>query len=191
MERSFLSALLASSVLVLAVAPSARADEPAASPTVAQNAVPSSTVAQTTTPSGGSGAKGNTDRWWENPPVEKRDNATRVTLLAVGGGLAGLGALAMLGSGITWLVAAGESLALDDECYDKLCYEDSRGGEALERARDAERGAGITFGIGLPVMTAGFVMMLFGAGMGSQRSLEFSPTVGADGTGGLSVRGQF
>lgn len=147
-------------------------------------------VAQAASPTHGSGPKAE-ERWWEDPPVQERDKTARITLTAVGGGLAGLGALAMLGAGITWLVAAGESTVLDDECPNKICYEDSRGGEALERARDAERGAGIVFGIGFPVMTAGFVMMLFGAGLSDKRTgVAVLPAVDAEG-GGLIVEAKF
>jgi hypothetical protein len=133
-------------------------------------------------------------RWWEDPPVERRSSSSRITLTAVGGGLAGLGALTMLAAGITWLVAAGESFALDDECPNKLCYENSRGGDALERARDAEAASGILVGIGMPLMTSGFIMMLFGAGMadgGAERaSVRVAPVVAQDGSG-LKLEARF
>jgi len=131
------------------------------------------------------------DRWWDNPPVVRESSGTKVTLKAVGGGLAGLGGLALLGASIAWLVSLGEASVLDEECFDNICYEDSRGGQALVRARDARTAAGITAGIGFPVMVSGFVVMLFGAGMTEESaSVRVTPTVAADGSG-LSLEARF
>src|SRR5512134_2411952 len=94
------------------------------------------------------------------------DRAPRTPLAIAGSVCAGLGGATLMAAGITWLVAAGESMALDDECPNKICYTGTRGGDAYERARDAERGADILVGIGAPVMGAGIMMLLYAAALG-------------------------
>jgi hypothetical protein len=132
------------------------------------------------------------DRWWEHPPLRSENESTGAVLRVVGGGLAGLGGLGLLGASITWLVAAGERLALNNECYDKICYEDSPGGDTLVRARDAERAAGIVFGLSVPVLATGLVLVLVGSGLKPQSNptLRVAPVVGPKGSG-LTMEARF
>lgn len=187
MTTSTLSRLAFMVVVVLGLGLSASSSEAQTATGVTRGAAPPSAAPQPP-PRGPS----TSDRWWENPPVEQKSSGTKVALKSIGGGLAGLGALALLGASITWMVALGEAEALDDECYDYDCYENSRGGEALVRARDAEKGAGIVAGIGVPVLVSGLVVLLFGAGMDDRdsASVHVAPTVASEG-GGLTLEARF
>jgi hypothetical protein len=112
--------------------------------------------------------------------------------LATGGTvLAGLGALAIIAAGVSWLAAAGNAAKLDDECPDKICYEGTPGGDALEDARDAEKAAGVLVGVGTPVLAGGLVLLLFSKSLASSDApVRALPAVGQGFAGG-AIQGRF
>src|ERR1044071_3955716 len=59
-------------------------------------------------------------------------------LTITGTSLAGLGGATIMASGICWLVAAGSTAHLDEDCPNKTCVEGSPGAHSLETARDAK-----------------------------------------------------
>lgn len=80
-----------------------------------------------------------------------------------GGVVMGLGLLALLGAGITGIVAAAEASRLDDQCPGKVCFEGSRGADTLQSTKDTALAADWLVGIGAPVTASGVVMMLYSA----------------------------
>lgn len=122
-----------------------------------------------------------------------QSGSARTPLVIAGSVLTGLGAATLLAAGITWTVAAGESLELDDECPDNVCYTGTPGGDAYEHAKDAEYAADVLVGIGAPVTGAGVALLLYAAGLGSSGSkmqIRTTPLLGQQG-GGLRVQGVF
>ena len=117
----------------------------------------------------------------------------RTPLIIAGSVFTGLGAGTLLAAGITWTVAAGESLSLDDECPDQVCYTGTRGGDAYERAHDAEYAADVLVGIGAPITGAGVIMLLYAAGLGGPSGkIPFRPSpMFTAGGGGLTLEGAF
>src|SRR5262249_12113573 len=104
------------------------------------------------------------------PPPPHRGSAK--VPLAVGGSVAaGLRALTLVPAGITWLVAASESLTLSNECPNHECVEGTTGGDNYVTARDAGRGANILAGIGTPLLATGIVLLLFSSATGPRRSV--------------------
>jgi hypothetical protein len=106
-------------------------------------------------------------------------SSAKAPLAITGGALMGLGGLTMIAAGITYLVAWGDSRALDDECPNQVCIEGTRGGDSLERAKDASDAADILAGIGAPVFGTGLVLLLYSAALGGEKTsrLRASPSV--------------
>jgi hypothetical protein len=124
------------------------------------------------------------------PPRPKRDGGGSA-LLITGSVFVGVGSLSIMASGIAWTVAAAEASKLDSECSGKVCVEGTAGAESLDTARDAKSASIVLFAIGLPVTTAGFVLMLYSGGLSERRrSVSVAPTVGPGG-GGARLRMSF
>lgn len=77
--------------------------------------------------------------------------------------LLGLGLATLFAAGVTGIVAAAEAGRLGDNCPGKICYEGTRGGDALNTARDAAYAADWLIGIGAPVTASGTILMLYSA----------------------------
>jgi hypothetical protein len=120
----------------------------------------------------------------EPPPPKPRSGAAQ-TVELTGYLLTGLGTLTLLASGIVWLNAAAIASRLDDECPNNRCVEGSDGAESLESARDAEQAADVLVGISLPVITAGFVMIMYTGGFSKRKmAIHAAPVVSARSAGG-------
>jgi hypothetical protein len=104
-------------------------------------------------------------------------------LMVTGTVLAGLGGATIMASGICWLVAAAEASRLDDECPNKVCVEGSSGERSLETARDAKSASIVLFAIGLPVTSAGLVLLLYTDPRDRRKTLRLSPSVGPERAG--------
>jgi len=105
------------------------------------------------------------------------------TLMVTGTVLAGLGGATIMASGICWLVAAGSASHLDQDCPNKVCVEGSTGERSLQTARDAKSASIVLFAIGLPVTTAGTVLLLYVDPRDKRRSIMLSPRVGPERAG--------
>ena len=106
-------------------------------------------------------------------------------LLSTGAVLMGLGIMTLFGSGVAGIVAAVEASQLGEECPNKVCYEDTRGGRSLARARDAALASDWLLGIGAPVTASGVVLMLYSAVVDRYgRVVSPSPVFSASPTGG-------
>ena len=97
---------------------------------------------------------------YTDPEVYRGTRAARIGLAAGGASLLGLGALTMLASGITWLVAWGESRNLDENWPNQQCMVGTEGGDALERSRDAADASEVLIAIGAPTFSVGLVMLV-------------------------------
>jgi hypothetical protein len=121
--------------------------------------------------------------------VYRGTRAARIGLAAGGASLLGLGALTMLASGITWLVAWGESRDLEDECPNQQCMVGTEGGDALETSRDAADASEVLLAIGAPTFSVGLVMLVVMATLPRTRTAGAPRTPGvAVDPNGLSVR---
>jgi hypothetical protein len=80
-----------------------------------------------------------------------------------GGVVLGLGLAVLFGAGVTGIVAAAETSRLGDNCPNKVCYEGTRGADALNTARDAAYAADWLIGIGAPVTASGTILLLYSA----------------------------
>jgi hypothetical protein len=119
------------------------------------------------------------------PPAPRPRSDAAKTLATTGFVLTGLGALTMMASGIVWLNAASHSARLDDECPNETCVEGTSGADSLESARDSERAADILLGISLPVLTAGFVLVIYTGGLNKRTvAIRAAPAVSARRAGG-------
>jgi hypothetical protein len=119
------------------------------------------------------------------PTVRSTAERPRAPLAIAGGALAGVGVLTLFAAGITWLVAAGESLKLEDECPNHRCYTGTPGGDSYETARDTAQATDVLVGIGAPVMGAGLVMLLYAAALGPSRPpMQPAPEIGLRRRGG-------
>jgi hypothetical protein len=119
------------------------------------------------------------------PEAPKREGRGISSLALTGTLLSGLGGGTLMASGIVWIVAASEASRLDDECPGKRCVEGTTGGDSLERARGAQKAAGILFGIGFPMTTAGLVCFLYTGSLGKKKaSVSVAPQVTPRGAGG-------
>jgi hypothetical protein len=119
------------------------------------------------------------------PPPPRPSSSMKPTFMITGYSLVGLGTLTLMASGIVFLAAAGAAGRLDEECPNKRCVEGSEGADALERARDGEQAADVLVGIALPVMTAGFVLVLYSGGFQKSRTtVRVAPSVTARSAGG-------
>jgi hypothetical protein len=119
------------------------------------------------------------------PPPPRPGSSMKPTFMITGYSLIGLGTLTLMASGIVFLTAAGAAGRLDDECPQKRCVEGSEGADTLERARDGEQAADVLVGIALPVMTAGFVLVLYSGGFQKSRTtVRVAPSVTARSAGG-------
>jgi len=125
------------------------------------------------------------------PPPPKPGSSMKPTFMITGYSLIGLGTLTLMASGIVYLTAAAAAGRLDEECPNKRCVEGTEGADALDTARDTEQAADILVGIALPVMTAGFVMVIYSGGFQKSRTtVRVAPAVTARSAGG-SVGGSF
>jgi hypothetical protein len=111
---------------------------------------------------------------FEPPPPPKRSAAGKAIEIT-GLALTGVGTLTIMAAGITGLVASAEASRLDDECPNKRCVEGTPGGDSLESARDSARATEILLGIGLPVLTAGFVLMIYSGGFKKRPAVAITP----------------
>ena len=119
------------------------------------------------------------------PPPPKPGSGMKPTFMITGYSLIGLGTLTLMASGIVYLTAASAAGRLDDECPNKRCVEGTEGADTLERARDGEQAADILVGIAFPVMTAGFVMVIYSGGFQKSRTVvRVAPAVTARSAGG-------
>jgi len=115
----------------------------------------------------------------------KREGRGMSSVALAGTLLTGLGGGTLMASGIVWIVAASEASRLDDECPDKRCVEGTTGGDSLERARGAQKAAGILFGIGFPMTMAGVVCFLYTGSIGKRKaSVSVAPQISSRGAGG-------
>jgi hypothetical protein len=113
------------------------------------------------------------------------------TLAAGGAVLGGLGMLAMLAAGISWITAASNAARLDTECPQNICYEGTPGGDALETARDAEVAASVLTGVGMPLLAGGLVLVVFSRSLSSSEPpVRALPAVGQGFAGG-AILGRF
>jgi hypothetical protein len=111
---------------------------------------------------------------FEPPPPPKRTPAGKAIEIT-GLSLTGVGTLTVMAAGITGLVAWGASSRLDDECPNKRCVEGTTGADSLETARDSARATEVLLGIGLPVLTAGFVLMIYSGGFKKRPAMAIAP----------------
>jgi len=119
------------------------------------------------------------------PPPPKPGSSMKPTLMITGYSLIGLGTFTLMASGIVYLTAASAAGRLDEECPNKRCVEGTEGADALDTARDAEQAADILVGIALPVMTAGFVLVIYSGGFQKSRTtVRVAPAVTARSAGG-------
>jgi hypothetical protein len=114
------------------------------------------------------------------PPKRQKEGSP---VMIVGTAVAGLGGATIMAAGICWLVAATSASRLDEDCPNKTCVEGSTGARSLETARDAKSAAIVLFAIGLPVTTAGTVMLLYADPRDRRRTLGVAPRVGPDRAG--------
>jgi hypothetical protein len=94
----------------------------------------------------------------------------------------------LLAAGISWITAASNAAKLDTECPDKICYEGTPGGDALETARDAEVAASVLTGVGMPLLAGGLVLVVFSRSLSSSEPpVRALPAVGQGFAGGAIV----
>jgi hypothetical protein len=103
--------------------------------------------------------------------------------MVTGTTLAGLGGATIMASGICWLVAASSASRPDEECPNRTCVEGSSGERALETARDAKSASIVLFAIGLPVTSAGLVLLLYSDSRDRRKTIGLSPSVGPERAG--------
>ncbi|EYF07146.1 Hypothetical protein CAP_0625 [Chondromyces apiculatus DSM 436] len=119
------------------------------------------------------------------PPPAPGGSNPHTALVTGASVLGGLGVVAFMAAGISWLVAANDAAKLDEECPSKICYEDSPGGEHLVRARGAERASVVLVGVGTPLLAGGLVMSLFSTAFRrSGTAVNAAPVVGPSFAGG-------
>lgn len=119
------------------------------------------------------------------PPPSPGGSSPRMALATGGSVLGGLGLVAFMAAGISWLVAAGDAARLDDECPNKTCVEGTPGGDALVRARGAARASVVLVGVGTPLLAGGLVMSLFATAFPrSGAAVNAAPVVGPTFAGG-------
>jgi hypothetical protein len=99
-----------------------------------------------------------------------------VPLVVAGTVFSGLGLFTVLASGVTWLVAWGDSRRLEDECYGRYCVEGTPGGERYKDVRDLANASEILVGVGVPLMFGGLAITIIGA---SLRGEYDGPRIGA------------
>ena len=113
--------------------------------------------------------------WWESYELRTRVSA-KTPLLISGGVATGLGALALLASGVTWLTAWSRSLDLDRDCPGGYCVEGTRGADTYQAVRDLSDASGVLVAVALPTLASGVSLLVLGAGA---RASEDRPKVGA------------
>jgi hypothetical protein len=119
---------------------------------------------------------------------DDKPNPAGTTLAVTGTSLMGLGAATLFASGICWIIASAEASRLDEECPNKQCVEGSMGARSLRTARDTERAGDITFGVGMPVLATGFVLVLMASGLSrknERRTISAAPVVSESEAGGV------
>jgi len=117
------------------------------------------------------------DTWWETAPRHER-NPAKIPLIATGTILSGIGLITVFAAGVTWLVAWGDSQALDEECSQPSgeCYIGTPGGDTYEHVEDLSNASKIMIGVGLPLMFGGLAISIIG---GSMRGGHRGPRVHA------------
>jgi prepilin signal peptidase PulO-like enzyme (type II secretory pathway) len=101
--------------------------------------------------------------WWHEVPREPVGPGKTV-VTAVGGAVAGLGALALFAASVTWLTAWTESLDVnEDECPNHQCEVGTRGGDAYESARDLAHATDVLLAVSLPAIAGGLSTLIIGA----------------------------
>jgi hypothetical protein len=113
----------------------------------------------------------------------------RAGFITAGAILGGIGTLALLAGGITWLVAASDSALLSHDCPHHGCVRGTPGGDELVTARKTSRATDVLVGGGLPAAGVGYSLLILGSGFGKGQ-VHISPSVGAN-LRGASITGSF